>query len=296
MAGNESSPHTAQISQPYQWALDSGVIAHRWKGKSNPPTAVLILQHGFGEYAARYFNGMVGFIQRLYDLGWEIWAIDAWGHGDSPGEPRSVINVHRAISDLTTLRERAAEAHPNAPIFLFGHSLGGLLAACSVTKTKSNLDGVILCSAALQKPSSWIRRLIVQPVAAVWGQKQMSWTREPLEGISRIESVVDCVKSDPRMFKGAISWRLAATALQAAETLWPWLPRWTLPTLVIHGTADRYTDPEQSRKFFQFISSRDKTLYLLEGGYHELHRDSCAAEFDDIVVNWLSAHLSKASS
>lgn len=281
-------------SQSHSWCLGSGVIAHRWKGKVESPTAILILQHGFGEYARRYLDGMVGFVQQLLNSGWEIWALDIWGHGDSPGEPRSVINVHKAVDDLMELRERAAEAHPSVPTYLFGHSMGGLLAACSVMRTDSRLDGVVLCASALQKPAPWLRRLLVQPVAAFWGSTQMSWTRQPIECISRVDSVVDEAKADPGLFPGAISWRLAATALQAIETLWPWLPQWTLPALVVHGTADQYTDPEQSRKFFDLISSPDKDLHLLEGGYHELYHDSCAAEFNDIVVGWLAGHLPKA--
>ncbi|KAE8326800.1 Alpha/Beta hydrolase protein [Aspergillus sergii] len=291
MIENGSQCHT---TQSHSWCLDSGVVAHRWKGTVEKPPAILILQHGFGEYATRYFDGTVGFVQRLQNLGWEIWALDVWGHGDSPGKLRGVIDVHKAINDLMELHKKAVETHPNTPTYFFGHSMGGLLTACSVMKIDFQPAGVILCAAALQKPAPWLRRFLVQPIAAFWGPKQMSWTRKPIECISRIDSVVDEAKADPKLFPGAISWRLAATALQAAETLWSSLHQWTVPTLVLHGTADQYTDPEQSRKFFQLISSPDKDLHLLEGGYHELYHDSCAAEFNGIVVDWLAGHLPKA--
>ncbi|KAJ5947270.1 alpha/beta-hydrolase [Penicillium verhagenii] len=269
--------------------LKSGVVAHRWEIES--PRAILVLQHGFSEYARRYFDGTAIFVPRLQAQGFEIWALDLWAHGDSPGLPRSVIDCCKAVQDLIEIQETAIEARPLLPLYLFGHSLGGLLTACSVVGNSLPIDGVILCAAALQKPMPLLRRGLVQPLAMIWGTREIPFTKQSTNWLSRVPTVVEKAIADPNIFHGAISYRLAATALEAAERLWQATPQWNVPTLVIHGTADTYTDHHQSRQFVERISSTDKELYLIEGGYHELFRDKCSEIFTEKVEHWLVTRL-----
>jgi len=99
------------------------------------------------------------------------------------------------------------------------------------------------------------------------------------------------------MYKGQISLRLAATALREAKILWAGLDQWTKPTLVVHGTADSWTDHRQSERLVEGIASTDKTLHLAEGGYHELLNDT--EENNErmlhIIVSWLESRVGSGS-
>ena len=59
--------------------------------------------------------------------------------------------------------------------------------------------------------------------------------------------------------------------------------------MVVHGTADTYTDPEQSQDFVRQIASVEKELRLVDGGYHELLNDHGADAVLGLVTDWLHA-------
>ena len=105
--------------------------------------------------------------------------------------------------------------------------------------------------------------------------------------LSRLPVVGERAASDPLMFGGQVPVLTAATALDQAELLWAGLGEWHVPTLVLHGTADTYTDPAGSTDFVAGIASEDKTLHLVDGAFHELLNDACAAEVAGLVMSWL---------
>jgi alpha-beta hydrolase superfamily lysophospholipase len=184
--------------------LLSGTIAHNWKPSGpSPPRAILILQHGFGEYAERYATSHSKFIPRLTELGIEVWGLDLQGHGLSPGA-RGVVDIHAAVRDHVWLvgfvaagadasmeTDAAAGSTPNVsvnktstpPILLFGHSLGGLVTAGSTTAiltasqklNNSNatpsptprINGVLLTSPVLPFPNSNTGQILISTLASL---------------------------------------------------------------------------------------------------------------------------------
>jgi alpha-beta hydrolase superfamily lysophospholipase len=86
--------------------------------------------------------------------------------------------------------------------------------------------------------------------------------------------------------------RLAASILFTSRDNWARYPAWQIPTLVLHGTADTFTEPDGSRRFVEAISSPDRTLHVVEGGYHELLNDLGAEETLGVVLGWLERRLS----
>ncbi|GLA12619.1 hypothetical protein AnigIFM63309_000400 [Aspergillus niger] len=275
----DNTPNDYQRSE-----LRSGAVIHIW-GHENP-RAIIILQHGFAEYAERYLDSYCRLIPSLLAHDYKVYALDLWGHGRSPGK-RSVLNVERAISDHNELRRRVFEEHPSRPIFLFGHSLGGLITAVSLTTDPSHVAGIILTGAALPAQAPIIRSVILQPLAALAPTLRLRYTRVQVENAcQRPEEYQKCL-NDSMVFKGHISLRLGATALRAAEKLWQAIDSWTVPTLIMHGTKDTYTAHEQSKVLFDGIHASDKTLILAEGGYHELLNDLDNKQHLASILSWL---------
>ena len=263
-------------------SLPSGAVVHSWTAAS--PRAVVVLQHGFGEYAERYLDQFAGLVPRLLAAGYDVWALDLWGHGRSPGR-RGVTSIGRAVRDHIEVRRLAAR--PQLPMALVGHSLGGLVTACSAQSSTADLAGVVLMSPALSRPEPDPVRRMLGAVAAVVPWVPIPRRRRPVGELSRLPVVGERAASDPLMFGGQVPVLTAATALDQAELLWAGLGEWHVPTLVLHGTADTYTDPAGSSDFVVGIASEDKTLHLVDGAFHELLNDACAAELAGLVKGWL---------
>jgi alpha-beta hydrolase superfamily lysophospholipase len=65
----------------------------------------------------------------------------------------------------------------------------------------------------------------------------------------------------------------------------------TLPLLILHGTSDKATKPSGSKLFYETASSKDKTLKLYEGHYHDLLNDLDKQVVMGDIKTWLNAHL-----
>lgn len=268
------------------WDIGTGVTGYVWHAPE--PRAVVLLQHGFGEYAQRFVERYSRLIPRLLNAGVSVYAFDMRGHGRSPGR-RAVTDLGRAVDEHLAARRRLREN--SLPVFVLGHSLGGLVTVASVARDQSGLSGVILSSPFLRKEAPAWKRLLVNALAAV--APTLLAPEKPLElsGLSRIPEELELVKNDPLIYRGRASMLLAATALKLLEANPSLYPEWRVPTLVLHGTADTYTDPEGSREFFKAIASEDKTLHIVEGGYHELLNDTDRDETLRVLLTWLESRL-----
>jgi acylglycerol lipase len=266
------------------WDIGTGIAGYVWEARAQ--RAALLLQHGYGEYAHRYVDGYGGLIRALLERGISVYALDLRGHGDSPGR-RGFTTVERAVEDHLAARRRLATLP--VPLFLLGHSLGGIVTASSVLRDPAGVHGVILSSPALQVTANPVARIAVRALAAVapW----LPVHRLPVQGISRIAAEVQRATGDPRMHRGWMPAGLAVGILLATHANWERYGEWTLPTLVVHGTADTFTEPDGSRRFIEEISSPDRTLHLVEGGYHELLNDSGREEILRLLVRWLDSRI-----
>ena len=271
-------------AQSRPWDVGVGLRGYAWDAAR--PRAVLLLQHGFAEYAERYVTQYGALVPRLLELGVSVHAIDLEGHGRSAGR-RGSTDVEAAVRQHLAAR-RTLAAQP-LPIFLLGHSLGGIVTATSVVREPGGVAGVILSSPVLQVTTNKVERFLARHVA----------TRFPTvpgrlldrAALSRLPEQRALVRKDSLMYKGAMPAGLGASILAATEANWPRYRDWRAPTLVIHGTADRITEVEGSRRFVETIASPDKTLHLVEGGYHELLNDLGGDETLRVVLAWLERRL-----
>ena len=247
---------------------------------------MLLLQHGFGEYARRYVERHGALIPRLLRLGVSVHAFDLRGHGHSPGR-RALTDVDRCVTDHLAARRRLA-GQP-LPVLLMGHSLGGIVTATSVVRDASHVSGVILSSPALLVSANPLTRLFGRVVSTV--APALPVKRLPPSGISRIPEQVEAFVADPLIYHGGMPARLAASILFTSRDNWARYATWQAATLVLHGTADTFTEVEGSRRFVDVIASPDRTLHVVEGGYHELLNDLGAEETMSVVLRWVERRL-----
>ena len=125
------------------------------------PRGVIVLVHGAGEHSGRY--GHV--VARLVDEGYAVHALDHRGHGRSDGARAFIASMDDVVADVDSLVDRAVAAWPQAPVFMLGHSMGGLVGLRYAQVHQERLAGLILSSAlaaieAVPKPLELVGRAL----------------------------------------------------------------------------------------------------------------------------------------
>jgi len=99
-------------------------------------------------------------------------------------------------------------------------------------------------------------------------------------------------KSDgERFYLESIRDYLADELVRADERLKEEFPLITIPLLILHGTADKVTNPKGSQFFYETAGSADKTLKLYDGHVHDLLNDLGREAVMADIVHWVTARL-----
>ena len=262
----------------------------RWPG-AEPVRATVALLHGLAEHAGRY----AALAERLAAAGIELVAIDLRGHGRSPGERTWVASFDAYLDDAQALLDAASR--PGTPLLLMGHSMGGTIATCfAIERLAAFADrthpvsGLILSSPALAPGKDVPRWMLAasRVVSRLWPRYKAMKIEPAL--LSRDPLAVEANRTDPLVHHGAVPARTGAQILAAMARIEHGRASLRLPVLIYHGTADKLTEPEGSRAFAAHVGSRDCTLTLYEGAYHETMNDLDRDSVIDALTQWILAH------
>lgn len=249
-------------------------------------SAVVVIVHGLGEHSGRYDH--VG--QRLTTAGFACYAADHIGHGRSDGRRADIDRMDRVVDDLAEFVGFAMAHTPGTPVFLLGHSLGGLIALQYATGEPVELAGVVLSGAAVAPGvGSPLLRSAARLLSAV--TPNLGVLRLPPEYLSRDPDVVASYRADPLVHLDKIPARTGAEILAATQALPDRLARLQIPILILHGGEDRMTTPEGSRMVHQRVPAQDRTLRIYDGLYHEIFNEPEQDEVLDDVIGWLAERI-----
>lgn len=253
------------------------------------PKAGLLLVHGLGEHSGRY----EGFVKQMTSLGIAVFTFDGRGHGKSaPKGPTAYMDTAEDyLKDLHALFGKAQNYLPGKPVFLFGHSMGGGLVAGYVIKYRPEAKGVLLSSPAIKEAEGTSPILIAVSGLINRLFPRLKVLKLDISGISRIQEEVQKYQTDPLVYQGNIPARTGYELYQLMQTIQQEARGFSLPVLIIHGDADRLTNPNGSREFFEKISSEDKTLKIFPGGYHELLNDLDQEKALAVLSDWVRERM-----
>ncbi|MGH3720570.1 MAG: lysophospholipase [Pseudonocardiaceae bacterium] len=265
----------------------------------DPARAVVIIVHGAHEHSARYAH--VG--ARLAAAGFAVYAADHRGHGRSDGRAGNIERMALIVADLSSFVRFARKRDPGLPVFMVGHSLGGLIALHYATEDSgatesrttedsgASLDGLVVSGPAAQTTagSALQRRLAGVLSALVPNLGVVAIGAE--EKISRDPEVVRAYREDPLVYRGKLKARTGAEILATMEGLPARLPRLSMPLLLLHGTADQICPPAGSVMVHENVSSPDTTLHQYPGLYHEVFNEPEREQILADLISWLNHHL-----
>lgn len=268
------------------WDIGTGVHGYCWQVAN--PKAMVLLQHGYAEYATRYVHEYNRLIPQLLDRDISVYAFDLWGHGYSGGV-RGVVDVRAAVADHLAARQILGAM--DLPLFLYGHSLGGLITASSVVRQSASVAGVILTSPALPHQPPLMLMRAANVLARFWPSGHVPLPSAPVDGLSRDEEFIQRATDDPLIYHGELTNVVGATALEVAAQNDELYPDWQVPVLLLHGDADTWADVRGTQRFAEIIADEDTTLIVYSGGRHQLLSDQDRDTVLHDIVSWLTKRI-----
>jgi len=267
------------------------IFTRKWeKPKYTPLKGLVLVVHGFGEHCGRYDR-----IAKLIAAeGFEVYALDHQGHGRSEGDRAYFERFAHMVDDVITLGKRALAEHApqSPPLFILGHSMGGLIASHAAERAKVELNGFkgcILSGPALKEDPKSAPPLLIK-IGRVISRILPKFALDPLPGefVSRDCVVVEQYKNDPLNYQGGMRARVGIEILDAMQQIQGKAHQCQWPLLLMQGTHDRLVNPEGAELFYENFGGQDKQLMMLDQRFHEILNEPDGLNTLQVMIAWLS--------
>lgn len=265
-------------------------------GLDPPVLGVLALVHGLGEHSGRYSN----VVKALTAAGYAVFAFDNQGHGKSEGQRGHIDRWQDYRYNMQAFLQLVRQQEPVAPLFLMGHSLGGLIVLDYVLRSAQSpqfqdldIQGIVVSAPPIQpvgSTASSARIVLARLLSGLLPRLSLQMGLDK-SGLSRCPDVAEQIADDP-LVHSCVTLRWGTETLNTIRWVKTHIDQLQLPILLVHGEADPIIAPAGSRQIFQQIQTPDKTLNLYPGSYHEPHNDLDAEVVVADLVNWLNGCLS----
>jgi alpha-beta hydrolase superfamily lysophospholipase len=225
------------------------------------PSRIVVLAHGYGEHVDRYEHVADALVQR----GAAVYGPDHLGHGRSGGEPALVSDFERVVDDVHRVVGLARQQHPDLPLVLIGHSMGGLIATRYAQRHAPELAGLVLSGPAVG----------LGPVLADW----LAAPEPPSDPIdvavlSRDLSVGRAYAEDPLVWHGGWKRPTLAAFLAACQAVDAGPGFGDLPTYYVHGEADQLVPLVLARPAVERLEGSDFTERIVPEARHEVFNET----------------------
>jgi acylglycerol lipase len=249
--------------------------------------ATLLIVHGLAEHSGRYLN----LVNHFVPLGYAVYGVDLPGHGRSEGKRVYVKRFEDYMDVLSTYLRMIKESAPDTPVFLIGHSMGGLIGTLFLADHQEQLAGAVI-SGPLVKTAvdiSGTTIFIGKLLSALL--PGLGLMKLEADGVSRDPAVVKAYINDPLVYTGKITSRLAAELIKAAQRVPLRAAGITLPILILQGGADRLVDPQGARMLHDMVSSPDKAIKVYDGLFHEVFNEPEHEKVIKDVQDWIEGRV-----
>ena len=286
----------APVGKSVAFRLDAAdgncLQSYAWVPRAAPVKGVVVLVHGLHDHARRYEPLALA----LNDAGVAVYAHDQRGHGASGGASQRMDSVDQLAGDVERVLQEAAKRHPGVPVFVYGHSLGGLVAARVAASPPLPLRGAVISSAALtlKLPASASSAQLrvagmlsaVAPGLGLQTFDDATFVRDP--------AAQAALAADPDISRDKLPARTVVTVVRGIGDIQARMDSIVTPLLILHGTEDQVTEVEGSRELAARARSSDKTLRLYDGMLHDLLHEPVAGEVTREIVAFVSSRLRSA--
>ena len=255
-----------------------------WRASAGLRGLVVIVP-GFNSHSG-YYSWVA---EQLTRSNLSVYAIDLRGRGQSDGERFYVDRFADYVDDVAALVALAKSRDPGLPVFLLGHSAGGVVACLYALDHPSELSGLICESFAYQLPAPDVVLAVLKGLSHVAPHAHVLKLKN--EDFSRDKAAVQKMNDDPLIAGEAQPTQTLAEMVRADQRLKAEFPLITLPLLILHGTGDKAAQASGSQFFHDTAGSRDKTLKLYDDRFHDLLNDIGKEDVMAEIETWIGRHL-----
>ncbi len=238
----------------------------------SPSAATIVVTHGIAEHSDCYER----FAEAVTKQGYTVFAWDLRGHGHSDGK-RGYVNRFEDFSDDLEAVTRFVKSEfwdKNTPLFLFGHSMGGLITLkLLLDHSPSDFYGLILSSPALglslEVPK--VKELAAHWLSE-WLPKVTLYNEIKFDDLVRDQNLVRQYRADP-LRHNRISPRLFLGLMQTMEEVKRDAGKIQMPTLMQLAGREKLVSTSVSEAFFENLGAKKKELYIYADSFHEIYND-----------------------
>lgn len=259
------------------------IFTRTWLPEENA-RGVIVIVHGFNSHSGYYQWVADQFIA----LNYAVYALDLEGHGKSEGERFYVQSIYDYVNDVDQLVDIAKATHQGLPIFMLGHSAGGVVACLYTLEHQSKINGLICESFAYQVPAPDFALAILKGLSHV--APHLHTIKLKNEDFSRDPAIVEFMNNDPLIAHESQPTKTMEQLVIADERLKKEFAHISLPVLILHGTKDNAAKYSGSQFFYDNVGSSDKTLKLYDGHYHDLLNDLDKERVMADIQEWVIKH------
>lgn len=209
-------------------------------------------------------------IKSFVDYGWQVFAYDGTGCGDSEGD--SCVGFSQQVLDLEAALQYVNSNYEYEELYIFGHSRGGY-AACTVDADKYNIAAIVSVSGLNSAMEAVMEPALQRTGILAYGNYHFLWLYQ------------------------SILFGTEIVNLSAEEEL----DKSGVPALIIQGSNDEIAPPDSSSIYShkEEISS-DKVEYYLcdipgQDGHTDLMYDNDGTA-NDVLMNIINQFYSKKTT
>ncbi|WP_353894104.1 lysophospholipase [Proteinivorax hydrogeniformans] len=265
--------------------LKDGIEIAYVKKQPKEVKGVVMIIHGFAEHMGRYSE----FKEFLHEKNYAVYSMDHIGHGKSGQYKGHVDDFHDMVESTDKLVSIAKSENEDLPIFMFGHSMGGLITLAYGLKYPDKLNGQIFSAPAIGSPIGRGLEMLLKLLAKICPKKYIN---NNLSGeICRDSQVVREYVEDPLVLKAATVKFYHEVFIKGIQYVQDNIKNYSCPCLIMHGTKDSIIDYKHSLSFYENNMSSDKTKKIFPGLYHELLNEPEKDEVKSEILDWLESRV-----
>jgi alpha-beta hydrolase superfamily lysophospholipase len=245
---------------------------------------IVVVTHGLNSHSGYYQWTAEQFTAQNY----AVYASDQQGRGKSEGERFYTDNIYDTVADVDYVVDLAKKEHPGLPVFILGHSAGGVLACLYTLEHQEKINGLICESFAFKVPAPDFALAVLKGISHI--APHLHTIKLKNEDFSRNPEAVAVMNNDPLIADESQPSKSMEQLVKADERLEKEFSQITLPVFILHGTNDKATKPAGSQLFYDHAGSADKTLKLYKEHYHDLLNDLDKEIVMNDIIEWVKKH------
>jgi acylglycerol lipase len=257
------------------------IFTRSWRPVTAEPRGAIVVVHGFNSHSGYYEWAAKQFVAH----GLSVHALDLQGRGKSEGERFYIERFEDYVANVATFVTIVKSRESEIPVFLLGHSAGGVVCCLYALEHQTELAGLICESFAHELPAPDVALAILKGLGHIAPHVHVLKLKN--EDFSRDPKVVETMNHDPLISNETQPIQTVAALVRADERLKKGFSRITLPLLILHGRSDNAAKPSGSQHFHEMAGSNDKTLLLYEGYFHDLLNDLGRENVMADVQRWI---------